>query len=113
MDGRSSDASGMTELRRCDRRRVTIEAVFELDGQRFDALLRDLSPFGGFVSTEERPRPGAIVKLHFDTPEGVAHAVEGRVIRIAGRRDDHIGFGVEFAKALEGLSGLGPDGSER
>ena len=93
----------MTELRRSERLRVTIEALVESESRRFDALMRDLSPFGGFVSTEETVRPGTLVKLHFESPAGVPHQIEARVIRVAGRRDDHIGFGVEFATPVDGL----------
>ena len=94
----------MSDLRRSERQAVVIEAHAELEERHFQCLIRDLSPFGGFVSTEEIVRPGAIAKLRFELPEGTEHRLEARVIRMAGRRDDHIGFGVEFLSPFDALA---------
>ncbi len=97
----SSDTNGMSDFRRAERRPLAVEARFEMGGRSFDCLIRDLSPLGGFVSTEEAVAPGSSIDLVIVADHDGEQRVSAQVIRCAGRKDDHIGFGVEFETPIE------------
>ena len=91
----------MSDLRRAQRQPLTIDARFEAGGRSFQCLVRDLSPLGGFVSTEEPIAPGTRIELVLGSDDEAEQRVAAQVIRCAGRKDDHIGFGVEFDAPIE------------
>ena len=91
----------MSDLRRAVRSPVSLKATCSLAGREFRVLVSDLSDLGCFVATEEPARPGAALALTLERPDGSSVERAGTVVRVAGRRDDHIGFAVEFESGLE------------
>lgn len=97
----------MLDLRRIPRLAVSLEARCRADGVEFSGLVRDLNQDGCFVATETPLDPGATVELSFRLPDDEQEQrVTGRVVRSAGRKDDHPGFALEFDLALERTPGV-------
>jgi hypothetical protein len=102
MQERRSSGDFVLERRRTPRIPLRVGVSYSLAGAEGNGSTENLTVHGFFLRTDAPAALDAAVELSLDLPDdGGPVKANGRVVRIARRKDEPLGFAVEFEQLEE------------
>ena len=71
----------MSDKRRMPRSKKRLSCTLDINGQRYNGLVLDVSATGLFVQTSASPRPGSDISIDVSLPDGESLILRARVAR--------------------------------